>query len=147
MRGKWIVPAIFFLISSFVPQQGKSQAVTEYGKQLEGLKQRQPAAKQKSLRAPATGKKSSRSSGEPERSEIIPATSMPSMLSARRGDVPLYANQDEYSDTVAKLNQGENLIPLAQAYGRGEPWYMVKTQKGAVGWVRSSDVGELGKNP
>jgi hypothetical protein len=51
----------------------------------------------------------------------------------------LYARQDDESEIIAKLEGREELIPLAQAVER-ESWYMVQTQKGAVGWVKSSDV-------
>jgi len=51
----------------------------------------------------------------------------------------LYARQDEELEKIARLEKGEELILLAYAAGTVS-WYMVKTQKGAIGWVKSSDV-------
>ena len=39
------------------------------------------------------------------------------------------------------MSQGETLVPMVQAAG-GSDWYMVKTSKGAVGWVKGADVRE-----
>ena len=64
----------------------------------------------------------------------------PPMLSVGEKEVHLFAHPDRDAQVVAKLAQGEKLMPLANALGRGEPWYMVRTQKGAVGWVKSSEV-------
>ena len=62
------------------------------------------------------------------------------MLSVKGSEVYLYAYPEERSEVVTKLAKGEDLIPVAGALGRDERWYMVKTQKGALGWVKSSDV-------
>jgi hypothetical protein len=51
----------------------------------------------------------------------------------------LYARQELDSDQIATLQKGEMLAPLAEAVGQ-QTWYMVKTQRGLVGWVRSVDV-------
>ena len=37
------------------------------------------------------------------------------------------------------MTQGEFLVPMVQAAG-GSDWFMVKTQKGLVGWVMGADV-------
>ena len=67
--------------------------------------------------------------------------SIPRELSVKRSPAYLYAQQDEQGRVVTKLEQGELLIPLAEASASGGTWYMVKTQKSALmGWVRSSDV-------
>jgi len=63
----------------------------------------------------------------------------PPILSVKGKEVYLYARQEEHSETVTKLEKGERLIPFASAFGRNEQWYMVKTQNGMFGWVRSSD--------
>jgi hypothetical protein len=51
----------------------------------------------------------------------------------------LYARQELDSDKITTLKKGEVLAPLAEAVGQ-QTWYMVKTQNGLVGWVRSVDV-------
>jgi hypothetical protein len=53
----------------------------------------------------------------------------------------LYPRQDEESQRLEQLGQGEVLTPMMQSAG-GNEWFMVKTQKGVVGWVRSADIRE-----
>ncbi len=62
------------------------------------------------------------------------------ILSVKGREAYLYASQEEHSEKVIKLEKGERLIPFASALGRKERWYMVKTQNGVLGWVRSSDM-------
>jgi hypothetical protein len=50
----------------------------------------------------------------------------------------LYSQQEVESDKIATLRKGEALIPLAEAIGQ-QTWYMVKTARGLVGWVRAAD--------
>ncbi|MGH7771482.1 MAG: hypothetical protein ACREQA_04525 [Candidatus Binatia bacterium] len=130
---------VFFL---FAQRKAEAQAITEYGKQMEGLKQ-PPSVKLKPPKIPSAGKQGvapTETTGEPE----LPMAPIPRELSVRRSPAYLYAQQDELGRVVAKLEQGELLIPLAEASSSGETWYMVKTQKSALmGWVRSSDVGKL----
>jgi hypothetical protein len=61
------------------------------------------------------------------------------LVVVREGGSILYARQDTASDQIAKVQKDEKLIPLAEALGP-EKWYMVRTQRGDVGWVRASDV-------
>ena len=63
----------------------------------------------------------------------------PPTLAARATGVALYARQDTEADRIATLEEGETLIPLAEAVGR-ETWYMVRTRRGQTGWVRGTDV-------
>ena len=51
----------------------------------------------------------------------------------------LFPRQDDESEKIALLSVGENLTPMIQSEG-GSQWFMVKTQKGVVGWVKSVDV-------
>ena len=53
----------------------------------------------------------------------------------------LFPRQDDEAEKITSLAQGEVLVTLLQATG-GNDWYMVKTQKGLIGWVKSSDVRE-----
>jgi len=53
----------------------------------------------------------------------------------------LYPRQDSETEKIAQLTQGEFLVPMVQAAG-GSEWFMVKTQKGLVGWVLGADVRE-----
>lgn len=54
-------------------------------------------------------------------------------------DAGLFPRQDEESEKIAQLAEGEKLVPMLQTEGGGR-WYMVKTEKGLVGWIKSSEV-------
>jgi hypothetical protein len=56
-------------------------------------------------------------------------------------DAGLFPRQDDESEKIAQLSLGDLLIPMVQSNG-GTEWYMVKTQKGLVGWIKSVDVKE-----
>ena len=56
-------------------------------------------------------------------------------------DAGLYSRQDDESEKLFLLAQGETLTPMIQSAG-GSEWYMVKTKKGLVGWIKSKDVRE-----
>jgi hypothetical protein len=60
-------------------------------------------------------------------------------LTVREAGATLYAQQEAESDKIATLQKGQLLTPLAEAVGQ-QTWYMVKTQRGLVGWVRAVDV-------
>jgi hypothetical protein len=68
-----------------------------------------------------------------------PAAETPPGLTVRESGAALYARQELDSDKIATLKKGEILAPLAEAVDQ-HTWYMVKTQRGLVGWVRSADV-------
>jgi hypothetical protein len=51
----------------------------------------------------------------------------------------LYPRQDDEAEKVTELSQGDTLTPMGQSNG-GNEWYMVKTQKGLIGWIKSADV-------
>jgi hypothetical protein len=70
---------------------------------------------------------------------INPAADTPLGLTVGESGAALYARQEVDSDKIATLKKGEMLAPLAEALGQ-QTWYMVKTQNGLVGWVRSADV-------
>jgi hypothetical protein len=66
------------------------------------------------------------------------AESIP-VLTARETGVALYARQDAETDRIATLEKDEILVPIAESVG-GEIWYMVRTKRGLIGWVRGIDV-------
>jgi hypothetical protein len=67
------------------------------------------------------------------------AAGAPPTLAARATGVGLYAQQDAETDRIATLEEGETLFPMVEAVGR-ETWYMVRTRRGVIGWVRAADV-------
>ena len=64
---------------------------------------------------------------------------MPARLVVAAKDAGLFPRQDDEAEKIAQLSEGENLVPMVQSEGNSQ-WYMVKTQKGLVGWVKSADV-------
>jgi hypothetical protein len=135
MSPRWIVAAALTSTLVFCAhQETRAQSTLEYGKQLGNLKK--PKVPRGSTKNLGPGQRS-------RASEQIPEQSIPTTLSVEGGDAYLYTRQDKHSDAITKLEQGEKLTPLGQAFGSGEAWYMVKTQKGAVGWVQSSSVRGL----
>ena len=72
---------------------------------------------------------------------VVGGRALPTRLVVATKDAGLYLRQDEESEKLFQLAQGETLIPMVQSAG-GSEWYMVKTQKGLVGWVKSTDVRE-----
>jgi len=71
--------------------------------------------------------------------QTIPSAGSPPMFTVTVMGAHLYARQDKESEIVANLEKEEQLIPVAYATGTAS-WYMVKTQKGTIGWVQSVDV-------
>jgi hypothetical protein len=66
---------------------------------------------------------------------------LPHRLIVAAKNTGLYPRQDDETETIDQLSQGETLVPMVQASG-GNDWFMVKTQKGIIGWVKSADVRE-----
>jgi hypothetical protein len=64
---------------------------------------------------------------------------LPARLVVAVNDAGLFPSQDDQSEKLGQLNQGEVLTPMIQSTG-GNDWFMVKTQKGIIGWIKSSDV-------
>ena len=64
---------------------------------------------------------------------------LPYRLVVAAKNAGLYPRQDDEAETIDQLLQGETLVPMVQASG-GNDWFMVKTEKGIIGWVKSTDV-------
>lgn len=64
--------------------------------------------------------------------------SVPTVSVAKPG-VKLYARQEESSEVVAEIHPGEKLLPLATTSAK-DPWYLVRTEKGLLGWIKSSEI-------
>lgn len=69
---------------------------------------------------------------------------MPVRLTVVGKAAGLFPRQDDESEKIALLSVGENLVPMIQSEGSSQ-WFMVKTQKGLVGWVKSVDVKQESK--
>jgi len=109
-----------------------AQAFGEYSRAVGGIPQgvgpRAPGS------APQGG---SRSAGVGD----LGGKGLPNRLVVASMEASLYPKQDDESEKLAQLAQGEILVPMVQSSG-GNDWYMVKTQKGVIGWVKSADVRE-----
>ena len=66
---------------------------------------------------------------------------LPARLVVSAKTTGLYPRQDEETERIEQLSQGDTLSPMVQSAGNNS-WYMVKTSKGLVGWVKGSDVTE-----
>jgi hypothetical protein len=66
---------------------------------------------------------------------------LPTRLVVASKSAGLYPRQDDEAEMLDRLSEGELLVPMVQSSG-GNDWFMVKTQKGTVGWVKSTDVRE-----
>ncbi|HKY08119.1 MAG TPA: hypothetical protein VJQ55_07760 [Candidatus Binatia bacterium] len=69
----------------------------------------------------------------------VESAGAPPALTARATGVALYARQDADTERIATLEEGEVLFPMAEAIGT-ETWYMVRTKRGLIGWIRGVDV-------
>jgi hypothetical protein len=109
-----------------------AQAFGEYGRAVGGLPQGVGP------KTPGSVSQGGSRSGE---LGAISGKALPLRLTVVVKEGNLYPKQDDQSDRVAQLAQGETLVPMAQSSG-GNDWYLVKTQKGVIGWVKSVDVQE-----
>ena len=126
---------ILTLVSStqlFLTTPVFAQAFGEYGRAVGGLPQGVGPSAPGS--APQGGSGSGRIGG-------FGGKALPTRLIVAATETGLYPRQDEESEKLAQLRQGETLVPMVQSSG-GNDWYMVKTQKGIIGWVKSGDVKE-----
>jgi hypothetical protein len=69
----------------------------------------------------------------------ISGRALPGRLVVAAKSASLFPRQDDESEKIAQLTEGEHLVPLVESEG-GVRWYMVRTEKGLVGWVKSGDV-------
>ena len=128
-----------FIVASIVAAQivGASlvfaQAFGEYGRAVGSV----PRGKGVTGSGPAGG--GSRGSVGSGGVGDLGGRAMPVRLVVAANSAGLFSRQDEESEKITQLSEGEALVPMVQSEG-GSQWYMVKTQKGLVGWVKSADV-------
>lgn len=127
---KFFLPTAFCLL--LAPASLHAQAFGEYGRGVAGIPQGVGP------RAPGPAPR-----GGPGQGGVgeVPGKTLPVLLVVAVKDAGLYPKQDEESEKVAELAVGEPLVPMVQSSGAND-WYMVRTQKGAIGWVKSTDVRE-----
>ena len=121
------------LIFSTIPAVVFAQAFGEYGRAVGSV----PRGKGVTGSGPAGG--GSRGSVGSGGVGDLGGRAMPVRLVVAANSAGLFSRQDEESEKITQLSEGEALVPMVQSEG-GSQWYMVKTQKGLVGWVKSADV-------
>ena len=124
-----------FFFAFLIPTVAKAQAFGEYGRSLGGVTQRHDSAAPN----PFGGQQNGQAKGGSSGIDNVGGRSLPLRLVVASKEASLYPRQDDESEKIDRLSQGETLIPMVQTAG-GNEWYMVKTQKGLIGWVKSSDV-------
>jgi hypothetical protein len=121
-----------------IPQMVFPQAMGEYGRTLGGVSQRRGNAMPKASTASRQNTKGKAVLQGVGDSAHRPVPLSLVVVSKQAG---LYSRQDDEAEKIDQLFEGDNLIPSVQSIGAGE-WYMVKTSKGLVGWVKSTDIRE-----
>ena len=117
-----------------------AQAIGEYGRIVGGVGQTQSQVIPKSL---GTSPQSTQGKGFTKGGGDIGGRPVPSAVVVSSRQAALYPRQDDESEKIAELSQGDTLVPIGQSH----EWYMVKTQKGLIGWIKSADVrSTAGKN-
>jgi hypothetical protein len=126
------------LMALLAPGALLAQAISEYGRTVGGVGQRQGSVTQKASRAPSQNSK-----GKAVVAGIgdVGGRPVPPALVVASRHAALYPRQDDEAEKIAELSQGDTLLPMGQSNG-GNEWYMVKTQKGLIGWIKSADVRE-----
>ena len=71
---------------------------------------------------------------------LEPTVPLPKILRAKENGTLVHAQQNPHSEVIGRLAFGEEATPLGKVSGAGEFWYLVRTNSGAVGWVRGTEV-------
>jgi len=112
-----------------------AQAFGEYGRMLGGMPQAQ------GVTGPRTSGGGTGGSGNGAVGEVK-EKGMPTRLVVASKVAGLYPRQDDEAEKLDQLQEGDALVPMVQSSG-GNDWFMVKTQKGIVGWIKGVDVREV----
>lgn len=121
--------------SFVIPAAVFAQAFGEYGRTLGGVPHGQGITGSRAPGGVTQGGTGSGGVGD------VGGRALPTRLVVATKDAGLYPRQDDESERLGQLAQGEAVTPMVQSAG-GSEWYMVKTQKGLVGWVKATDVRE-----
>jgi hypothetical protein len=131
-KARWFVLALALI----TPKLTMAQAFGEYGRAVGGATQRQGAVSSKPLSGVREGGQGQTGYGAVGN---LGDRSLPSHLVVASKEAAVYPRQDDESEKIGRLSEGEAVVPLIQTNG-GNDWYMVKTQQGLIGWVKASDV-------
>jgi hypothetical protein len=134
MKKKMLIVSAWFL-SILVPAVVYAQAFGEYGRAVGGVPHGQGITGVRTPGGRSQGGVTDAGMGN------VSGRALPTRLIVASKTTGLYPRQDDEMEKIDQLSQGETLVPMVQATG-GSDWYMVKTSKGAVGWVKGADVRE-----
>jgi len=126
----------FAAASVFSTSMVFAQAFGEYGRAVGSVPHGKSVTGTRGSGAVSQGKSRGGSVGQAGQ---VPVQNVPPRLIVAATEAGLYPRQDDESQKLEQLNQGEILTPMVQSVG-GSEWFMVKTQKGVIGWVKSMDV-------
>lgn len=132
------IGVLVYYFHAFLPS-ASAQAFGEYGRTLGGGTQRQGSSVSKTPRgsnAKGTAKGGFQGVGD------LGVQPLQKRLVVTADSAPLYPSQDDETQKIEELPNGAILIPMIQATSGNNGWYMVKTSKGIIGWVKSSNVLE-----
>jgi clan AA aspartic protease (TIGR02281 family) len=61
-------------------------------------------------------------------------------------ELTLYARPDDLSAVIGAIKRDEAFLAVAETLGpQGATWYLIKTNTGAVGWIKKTETGEAEK--
>ena len=132
---KFIVIVLPMMISGAFPAPVLSQGFFEYGRAVGSVPHGQGITGGKVSGGAPQGGGTVGGIGD------VGGRGLPTRLVVAAKTTGLYPRQDEESEKIDQLSQGDALSPMVQSAGNNS-WYMVKTSKGQVGWVKGSDVRE-----
>ena len=115
-----------------LPESGWAQGFGEYGRAV-GSIPRGPVSNPGGPGGSSSGRVDGPGVGE------LRVRGLPTRLIVASKEAGLFPRQDDELERIAQLVEGEKLVPLVQSEGSSH-WYIVKTERGAIGWVKSSDV-------
>lgn len=122
-----------WLSLSVIPAVALAQAFGEYGRALGSIPHGRGTTGSGARGGVTQGNVGSGGVGD------IGGRKLPARLVVTAKSAGLFPRQDEESEKIVQVAQGVTLVPMVQSEG-GSDWYMVKTPKGLVGWIKSSDV-------
>jgi hypothetical protein len=116
-----------------------AQAFGEYGRAVGGAAQRHGSSGSKMARPSGPSRKVN---GAINGVGYLGVQPLQKRLVVTANGASLYPGQDDETQKIQDLSQGVILIPVMYATSGSNGWYMVKTEKGTTGWVKSVEVRE-----
>ena len=132
---KWVTGVLPSLCLCFLPTVVLAQGFFEYGRAVGSVPHGQGITGSKATGGAVQGGGTVGGIGD------IGGRALPARLVVSAKTTGLYSRQDEETEKIEQLSQGDALSPMVQSAGSNS-WYMVKTSTGLVGWVKGTDVRE-----